>query len=277
MAMPEWHGVAVTPSDADLKDRVIAALVAAGAEGVHDQGARVETHLPSRHEAEGVLARVRAVDPGADVVITPVVPVDWSVRWRDRIGAHALGVLVVAPPWLADGLDAARAVIIEPAMAFGTGEHPTTRGVIRLMADAVPAGGSVADAGAGSAVLAIAAAKLGAARVFAIESDADAIANAEGNVARNGVADRVVVIEGDAAALLPLIAPVDLLVANIISSVLLHLLPIMSAAVHPSGSMILSGILLEERALMLEACAGAGWRVVAEDAEDVWWSVRLAR
>ena len=74
-------------------------------------------------------------------------------------------------------------------MAFGTGEHATTRGVMRLMQDVIRAGDIVADLGAGSAVLAIAAAKLGAARVAAIELDPDAIGNAEENVARNGVAD----------------------------------------------------------------------------------------
>ncbi len=74
-------------------------------------------------------------------------------------------------------------------------------------------------------MLAIAAAKLGAAHVAAIEIDPDAIENAEENVARNGVAERVAVIEGDAATLLPLVAPVRVVTANIISSVLIELLP----------------------------------------------------
>ena len=173
--------------------------------------------------------------------------------------------------------DPARTVVIEPAMAFGTGEHPTTRGVVRLMQGAIRPGDSVADLGAGSAILAIAAVKLGAARAFAIENDNDSIANAEENVERNGVADRVHVIQGDALVLLPLVAPVRLVLANIISSVLVELLPAIAESLAPDGRAILSGILAEERDRMLAALESSGWRVEAEDAEDVWWSVLIAR
>jgi ribosomal protein L11 methyltransferase len=85
------------------------------------------------------------------------------------------------------------------------------------------------------------------------------------------------VFEADAEAVLPLLAPVDLVLANIISSVLVGLLPVMAAALPPGAAAILSGILLEERAGMVATLAAAGWRVVAEDAEDVWWSVTVVR
>jgi ribosomal protein L11 methyltransferase len=161
-------------------------------------------------------------------------------------------------------------------MAFGTGEHATTRGVIRLLERVVQPGDRVADLGTGSAVLAIAAAKLGANRVAAIELDHDAIGNAEENVARNDVADRVTVIEGDAATLLPLVAPVNVITANIISSVLLELLPVMARALAMDGHAILSGILSVEREAML-AAVQANWRVDAEDEEDNWWSATISR
>lgn len=126
-------------------------------------------------------------------------------------------------------------------------------------------------------MLAIAAARLGAARVFAIEHDADSIGNAELNVTTNGVADRVAVLEGDAQLLLPLVAPVQVILANIISSVLLELLPLLGASLAPDGVMILSGILREEREMMVSALEAAGWRIDAEDAEEQWWSVRVRR
>ena len=75
-------------------------------------------------------------------------------------------------------------------MGFGTGEHPTTRGALGRTADCRASGDFVVDVGTGSAALAIGAVKLGARRVAAIEIDADAIGNAESNVAANGVADR---------------------------------------------------------------------------------------
>jgi ribosomal protein L11 methyltransferase len=214
---------------------------------------------------------------GSDIRVEtePLPDVDWSEQWKHALGVQRLGALTVAPPWLADDFDPDHTIVIDPGMAFGTGDHATTRGVIRLLQKIVRSGDVVADLGAGSAVLAIAAVKLGAARAAAIELDPDAIGNATENVARNGVEDRVTVIEGDAASLLPLIAPVDIITANIISSVLLELLSSMHAALASSGGhAILSGILSSERAAMLEA-ASSHWRVVDEDSEDIWWSATL--
>jgi ribosomal protein L11 methyltransferase len=170
-------------------------------------------------------------------------------------------------------------------MAFGTGEHASTRGVLRLLQSVVHAGDVVADLGAGSGVLAIAAAKLGARRVAAVERDPDAIANAEANVARNGVADRVSVILGDAAILLPLLAPVQLIAANILAPVLLELSDGMAAAVSPGGRAVLGGVLLSECATVVSGFERGGWVVEREDAEPgmddqreaAWWSAILVR
>jgi ribosomal protein L11 methyltransferase len=184
---------------------------------------------------------------------------------------------VIAPPWLVGSYDQARTIVIDPGMAFGTGEHATTRGMVRLLPSVLRAGDHVADLGAGSAVLSIAAAKLGAARVVAIEIDPDAIGNAEENVLRNDVASRVSVLEGDAEVLLPLVAPVRLILANIISSVLVSLLPAISGALTSDGQAIISGILLEEREDMVSVLDANGWGVEAEDREDIWWSAVIAR
>jgi ribosomal protein L11 methyltransferase len=135
----------------------------------------------------------------------------------------------------------------------------------------------VADLGAGSAILSIAAAKLGASRVVAIENDPNAAGNALGNIDSNGVGDRVHFIEGDAFAILPLIAPVDAILANILSSVLVGLMPVMRNSLTPAGNAILSGMLGEERANMLEEIERGGWQVDREDAEDEWWTVLISR
>ncbi len=272
-----WHRVQLTPSVPDLAPAVAAAMFAAGAEGVHEDASRLITHLPAEHDPQSFVVAVRKADPALTAEHSALEDVDWSERWRDRITSHRLGTLTVTPPWLAADMDPATTVVIEPAMAFGTGEHPTTRGVVRLMQGAIRPGDSVADLGAGSAVLAIAAVKLGASRAFAIEMDHDSIANAEENVERNGVTARIAVLEGNAEELLPLVAPVRLILANIISSVLLELLPLIAASLAPGGQVILSGILLEERPRMLEALAAHGWVVEDEDAEEAWWSVRAHR
>jgi ribosomal protein L11 methyltransferase len=269
----EWVTVRVFPGS--HRDAVPAALFAAGAQGVQELADSFVTHVPGQSVANDVVCAMTALGADIRVETEPTPDIDWSEQWKESIGLQRLGALIVAPPWLAGDLDPARTIVIEPGMAFGTGDHATTRGVIRLLQNVVRSGDVVADLGAGSAVLAIAAARLGAARVAAIELDPDAIGNATENVARNGVTDRVTVIEGDATALLPLVAPVGVITANIISSVLIELLPAMRGALAPDGHAILSGILAVERDAMRFALSGA-WRVVEEDSEDIWWSVTIA-
>jgi ribosomal protein L11 methyltransferase len=270
-----WLSVRVTAGDA--REAALAALFDLGSLGVHEAGEELVTHFPEETDAAGVVAAVLYAAPHARVSAALIPAVDWAEEWKKGVGAHELGALSIVPPWLSEGRDPARTIVIEPEMAFGTGEHQTTRGVVRLLPELIRRGDRVADLGAGSAVLAIAAAKLGAGRVTAIELDHDAIANANENVERNGVQHVVTVIEGDAALLLPLVAPVRVVLANIISSVLIELLPAIAAALTEDGAAVLSGILVEERAAMLAELDDRGWRVVAEDVEGMWWTVRISR
>jgi ribosomal protein L11 methyltransferase len=268
-----WTALRVTP-DAN-RDGVIAALFESGSLGVLEDGASLVTHFPPEAAVELIRSAILSADPRATLDISSAPAADYST-WRASVSAHELGALVICPPWLAAEFDPAFTVIVDPAMAFGTGEHATTRGVVRLMQGVIRVGDVVADLGAGSAVLSIAAAKLGASRVAAIELDHDAIENAEENVRANDVADRVEVIEGDAGLLLPLLAPVRVILANIISSVLIPLLPLFRESLMADGQVILSGILLEERDAMVSALAAGSWAIEREDAEDVWWSVQIA-
>ena len=270
-----WVTVRVHPGS--NRDAVIAALFESGAQGIQEVGESIVTQVASRALAEELEHAALAASNDAVVSTAPLPNVDWSEQWKQGIHAQVLGGLTVAPPWLAGDLDPESSIVIEPGMAFGTGEHATTRGVIRLMQTVVRPGDRVADLGSGSAVLAIAAAKLGARYVAAIELDHDAIENAEQNVARNNVANRVAVIEGDASTLLALVAPVRVVMANIISSVLIELLPVIELSLDEDGRAILSGILAEEREMMIRSLDDSGWRIEAEDHEDIWWSTTIAR
>ena len=270
-----WITVKVHPGA--KRDAVMGALFAAGAQGIQELGGAFITHVDGADAANDLLCAAVAASPDARVETEPLPDVDWTEQWKRGIRVQSLGNLSVAPPWLAADLDPATTIVIDPGMAFGTGEHATTRGVVRLMQKILRPGMRVADLGAGSAVLAIAAAKLGAGQVAAIEIDPDAIGNAEENVERNGVANRVRVIEGDAAALLPLVAPLDIILANIISSVLLDLLPSFTFALADSGYAILSGILFTERDDIMRALDDAGWTLIDEDHEDAWWSATIVR
>ena len=270
-----WLSVRVRPG-AD-REAVVAALFDAGGQALQEVGDELLTQLPDSTDTESLVRAVRAGSPDAEVQIAVAPDVDWLSEWKRGARVQELGMITIVPPWLAEGRDATHTVVIEPAMAFGTGDHATTRGVVRLLQRVLRPGDVVADLGAGSAVLSIAAAKLGAARVAAIEIDPDAMGNAEENVVRNDVGDRVTVIEGDATVLLPLVAPVRMVLANIIAEVLRELLPVIDAALTWDGVAILSGILLDERESMLDTLRRAGWSVIAEDTEDVWWSVAVRR
>ena len=270
----EWRAVRVERC-AD-RDTVMTALFAAGSQGVHEDGDALVTHFPPDVDTASVVAAVRAADSTAEVTVTEVPAVDWS-EWRASVDAHHVGRLVVTPPWRAAEFDPATTIVIDPAMAFGTGEHPTTRGMLRLMQHVVRAGDSVADLGAGSAVLSIAAAKLGATRIAAIELDDGAEGSAMENIRVNGVEGSIRYLVGDATVLLALVAPVRVILANIVSSVLMELLPNMPESLSADGAAILSGILVDERDLMIRAIGHAGLRVEREDVEGDWLSILTVR
>jgi len=268
-----WIALRITP--ASNREGVIAALFEAGSQGVQEDGACVVTHFRDDAPIDAIRQAVIDADPRAEVRVAAAPETDYS-QWRASVSSHRVGDLVIAPPWLGMDSDPRRTIIVDPAMAFGTGEHASTRGVMRLMQGVIRAGDVVADLGAGSAVLSIAAAKLGAARIAAIEIDHDAIGNAEENVTANAVEHLVEVIEGDAAMLLPLLAPLRVVFVNIISSVLIPLLPAIGASLAPGEQAILAGILCDEREAMVALLDAGGWVIEREDTEDVWWSVQIA-
>ena len=269
--------MAVRVQPGSRRDAVLQALFASGVQAVQEVDDGFSTSVAGVTTADLLAKAVMVASPDATVDVRPAPKVDWTEKWKASIRSHDLGRLVVCPPWLADNEDVERRIVIEPAMAFGTGEHETTRGVLRLMQRVIRPGDRAADLGAGSAVLAIAAVKLGARSAVAIELDHDAIENAEQNVARNGVSDRVTVIEGDASVFLGLVAPVHVITANIISPVLRQLLPIMAESLAPDGRAILSGILESERPEMIAELEAAGWRIDGDDRDDAWWSVIVSR
>lgn len=280
MPTDRWLEVRVRPDaagDDAQRAALVAALVEWGSAGVIEEGVSLVGYLPPEADPTLIRASLARADARAQIELAPCVVGDWSERWREGVRAHAVGSLRVAPPWLAGPGDQAHTIVIDPGMAFGTGEHATTRGMLRLLSTVVRPGDFVADLGTGSGVLAIAAVKLGAARVAAIEVDPDAVPNAQANVEANDVADRIAVLAGDARALLPLVAPVRVITANIVSSTIIELLPIIEASLDADGCTILGGILVEERAAMREILEGRRWCLGMEDVEGEWWSIIAER
>ncbi len=268
----KWITVRVTSSRA--RDEIVALLISEGAAGVQEDGASLVTSFPEDELPHDLESRVRAIDSDATTVLVPMLEVSYELH--GTVTARQVGNLFVVPPWDIAGYPREKTIIIEPGGAFGTGDHATTRGVLHLLQGVIAKGDVVADLGAGSAVLAIAAAKLGASGVAAVELDHDAILNAEENVAANDAGETVTIIEGDAETILPLLAPVNLILANIVSGVLTGMLEMFNRSLAEGGHAILSGILISEREMMIPAIEEAGFSIVREHSEDEWWSVLIS-
>lgn len=160
----------------------------------------------------------------------------WEQAWRQQAVARVFGDGLWVLPFDATAAPDARAVVrLEPGLAFGTGAHATTALCLQWLASLDLCGRSVIDFGCGSGILAIAAAVLGAQRVFACDHDPQALASTRDNAARNGVANRVLITDDPPAA--------QILVANILANTLDALAPRFAALVVPGGHIALSGIL----------------------------------
>jgi ribosomal protein L11 methyltransferase len=207
----------------------------------------------------------------------PLAPVDWTTRWRDGLGARRIGRLTVVPSWVEPSEAHGPSVVLDPESAFGSGEHGSTRAALTLLERHLRPGDRVLDLGSGSGILAIAAAKLGAARAVGIDNDAEANPVARRNAARNDVAHAVDFLEGDAGDLAPLLGPADLLLSNILRTVNTALLPAIAVALRPGGLAVFSGIEEAEAHLFRPALAAAGFAVRDEAADAGWWAAAAAR
>lgn len=228
-----------------------------------------DTEAAARH-AGGLVGE--RFGPGVTWTVSPVGSVDWSTRWRDGLTARRIGRLLVTPSWLGHepGPDT---VVVDPEMAFGTGEHGSTRGALALLDRWLRPGDRVLDLGSGSGILTIAAAKLGAGTALGIEIDDEALPVAERNAVVNRVDPTVKFVVGDAALLAPLAAPVELVVSNILRTVNLQLLAPIRQALTSGGLAIFAGMETPEAELFRPVLEERGWTVVDEVVDESWWSV----
>lgn len=197
----------------------------------------------------------------------------WAERWRQGFSTRRITPrLQVTPSWLPIPTPPGEVVVtVDPGMAFGTSEHPTTRGCLALLDEHVQKGDQIADVGAGSGILAIACALLGATHVLALELDPWASASARENAETNGVQDRVQVeTRGVGPAFLPDVPPLDGIVANMESPILRPLLSGFHGGLRPHGWIILSGILETEAEEMTDRMHALGFRSTSSVVEDGW-------
>jgi ribosomal protein L11 methyltransferase len=273
-----WWAIDVRP-DASRREWVGAWLVARTGQAVEerDDGTLV-TFAEGERAADALVAALAAAgDAPVECSCRPLEAVDWTTRWRDGLGPRTFGRLTVVPSWVEPSQGNGPLVVLDPESAFGSGEHGSTRAALTLLERHLRGGDRVLDLGSGSGILAIAAAKLGAAGAVGIDNDAEANPVALRNAERNGVADIVQFLEGDAGNLAPLLGPADLLLSNILRTVNTALLPAIVSALRPGGLAIFSGMETMEAAAFRPVLAAAGLVEVDEVADAGWWAVAASR
>ncbi|WP_314620942.1 50S ribosomal protein L11 methyltransferase [uncultured Selenomonas sp.] len=244
---------------------------------------RVKAYWALDEELEGKLqdlaARLEAlsahgIDKGAGTVSwTAVVDEDWSETWKAFFHTEKVGRrTVIKPTWEEHEAGAGEIVVeLDPGAAFGTGQHATTALCIRTLEGLVEPGMTVFDVGTGSGVLSIVAAKLGAARVEAVDFDPVAVRVAEENVRQNGVQE--VVRTGRSDLLRSVEGKADLIIANIIADIIVRLFGEVGGSLAAGGRMLLSGIIEDRLNDVLEAAALHGFVVEKVEREKGWAAV----
>jgi len=246
-----WFEVSI-PTHADRVDLVTGVLADAGITGTEVREPRpsaaeivIYIEAESQSAAESRAAEIAEGIPGIDLddveVRASVPSAVWTENWRTHFAPVAIGRrLMIVPPWETARDPARVTLVINPGAAFGTGRHETTSLCLEAIEDLMPnPGARVADVGCGSGILAIAAAKLGAAAVVANDIDPSAVAATRENAEANEVAARIEVSESGVP---PGGRLFDLVVANIYSDTLVALAEPLATCVASGGALVLSGI-----------------------------------
>jgi ribosomal protein L11 methyltransferase len=269
--------------------------------------ATLRTYLPLDERAEVTRARLERalwhfgqMRPVGPLRVKQIEEQDWANAWKEHYTIQRIGErAVIVPSWLEYDAQPGDIVLrLDPGMAFGTGLHPTTQLCVGLLERYVAPGSRVLDLGCGSGILAIAAAKLGAGAVLALDTDPIAVTATRENAARNGVSDLVLVAEGSLGSGAALghwlygtlnaegatmnrpdddsqrsafsVQRFDLIVANIIARVLATLAADLAGALAPGGTLIASGIIAEREDEVVAAFVAAGLAPVERRQEGDW-------
>jgi ribosomal protein L11 methyltransferase len=238
----------------------------------------VEQRRAQLEKAVWALGRLRQVSP---LQVRTLHEADWANAWKEHFFVHRVGErTVIVPSWRETEYSPRHGdvvLLLDPGMAFGTGLHPTTRLCLVAVEGLVERGMRVLDVGAGSGILSIAAARLGAVDVSAVEVDPVAAGVCQDNVNRNHVADVVDVRAGTLEADPTPDERVDLILANITIATLLQLHPLFDAYLRPGGRAVLSGVLAERADELLGALHAAGWEHERTDQEQDWVALYVRR
>jgi len=276
--MPGWLRLTFR-IDAIPVDDLIVCLHEAGTLGVQSEADRLLAWFSADTDPSALESRLSR-ELGAPAGSLGLVSVDpepdgfWQERWVESLRPLEAGRRLLIVPGPATPPDAGDRLIVRltPGRAFGTGEHCTTRMCLELLEETLRPGDSVLDVGTGSGILAIAAARLGAGLVVAIDHDPDAVATARTNATVNET-PRILFVAGGVDALRT--APFELVLANLTGTTIERLMTSLSRLT--AGRAVLSGILRAERDGLRDLARRSGFRLEQERSEEEWIALGLTR
>jgi len=215
----------------------------------------IRFYIPADRTAENEIRKIKdflvesgAIDPKSAVSrirSKQIEEIDWVNEYRKKFESVEIDDVVVKSAWSEEDFPGKLVIILEPKMAFGTGKHETTQLCIKAIRHAVRAGDAVLDLGTGSGILAILAAKLGAAEILGLDIDTAAVENARENIKLNMVDDKIT-IEYGSMQRVRLRNHYDVVVSNLIKDGILELFDDFVQAAKPGGTVILSGVLSDQ-------------------------------
>ena len=253
-------------------------------ENAGDQLVLLRTYLPDTSRQR--LARiqvganlVRILQPMAELTVKSLEEADWESAWKAHFSLLKVGKrLVIKPTWI--DYDAGRDELIielDPGMAFGTGYHPTTRMCLKALEELVRPGMEVLDLGTGSGILSIAAARLGASYILALDTDATAVKAARKNFRTAGLTSTVRLARGSLPHNQSQDGRFDLAVANITGKVIQGSAPHLRQALKPGGLLIASGFLQTQQAELEGVLVGAGFSRLRKYKAEDWAALLMSR
>lgn len=201
---------------------------------------------------------------------------DWNAVWEEE-GFHPIVIddmIVIHDVKHTDVPELPYDIIITPKLAFGTGSHQTTRMIMRTLANTDLTGKKVIDAGTGTGILSIMCIKRGADSVFAYDIDEWSVENTRDNLLLNGIYNKVMVEQGD-AAVLSKTGKVDLLIANINRNILLNDLHSFCTKMNPGGQLLLSGFYTEDAPILVDDAQREGFKLIKRENEENWCMLLL--
>ena len=242
------------------------------------EDARLESSLLALAERIAALRHAGAALGAGTISHSFVADEDWAETWKAYIHTEKIGERIVVRPTWEEYTPSADEIVIEldPGAAFGTGAHATTAMCLRWLEHLVSPGMRVYDVGCGSGILAVAAAKLGAGEVIAMDYDPVAVSVAEENIRQNNV-HNVVACESDLLSACEGAAPAELITANIIADVIVRLFAQLDRHLAPGGTLLASGIIDDRIADVEHAAAEHGFTVLDMTCEKEWAAMIIRR